>query len=195
MKQLDDLEELDDEIDKIIDAEYIHLFKSQIGLSTCQFLKADSNNILSPHSSGVFITKGGVHYVLTASHVISDWSDSSKLFVEIEHGHISIVGKGCGTDLNETKLDVAYIRLSTSIVPLLERWYKFFPVDRLKNKKELITDEVYCVYGFPTKNRVTTVFATVQSVLLWEQVPKDRTTAPGHDRSFDQSLCRSAAAL
>lgn len=90
---------------------------------------------------------------MTASHVIEDWSNSSKLFVEIEEGHVSIVGKGCGSGLDSTKIDIAYIRLKEEIVPLLMRWYKFLTIDELLHNNKILTEANYCVYGYPVQNR------------------------------------------
>lgn len=81
-----------------------------------------------PYASGVLADLGGDLYILTASHVIDEWSEEQRLFIEFENGYISVVGKGCGTIFEkEKRLDVAYIKLKGELAFVLKKWYKFLP--------------------------------------------------------------------
>lgn len=150
-------DELDNYIDYLINSELGKLLEHDIGPYTCQFLKlkSGSGKDLLPFASGVLAELGKSYYILTASHVIEDWSNDNELFIEIEGGgHISVVGKGCGTKMEkEEKLDVAYIKLKDAIVPLLKRWYKFLPIERFLHHEKLFDETNYCAYGFPVANQ------------------------------------------
>lgn len=145
--------DIDEYIDNVINAELSKLITKKIGPFTCQFLKYDQIKGLTPFASGVMAEFNGNHFIITASHVIEDWSNESKLFVEIENGHISIVGKACGTE-TETgeKLDVAYIKLKDEIVPNLRKWYEFLTAEQLLHHNKSLDEGNYCAYGFPVTN-------------------------------------------
>lgn len=151
---MEEPDELDNYIDHLINQELGKLLEQDIGPYTCQFLKLKSGKDLIPFASGVLAELGGSHYILTASHVIEDWSNDNKLFIEIEDGgHISVVGKGCGTEMEkEEKIDVAYIKLKDAIVPILRRWYRFLPIERFLHHEKLLDEANYCSYGFPVAN-------------------------------------------
>lgn len=144
-------DEADLYIDKLINAELCKLITNKIGPFTCQFLKHDPIKGLIPFASGVMVELSGSHFILTASHVVEDWSDANKLFIEIENGHISIVGKASGTETDE-KLDVAYIKLKDEILPILRRWYSFLTVEQLLHHNKIFDEANYCAYGFPVSN-------------------------------------------
>lgn len=93
--------ELDDYIDSLISAQYVKLIQGDIGLCTCQLFKQDSLKGVLAFASGIFVFLGDEFYLLTASHVIEDWSDSNRLFVKIKDDYVSIAGKGCGTEMEK----------------------------------------------------------------------------------------------
>lgn len=143
-------EELDEFIDKVIHAEMCELIIHKIAPYTCQFLKRDQFNELVPFASGVMAKLGGYYYILTASHVIEDWSDANPLFLQIKDGYMSVAGKGCGTHIEkEKRLDTAYIKLKPTAVPLLKQWYKFLTISKFLYHYKLLLDADYCVFGFP----------------------------------------------
>jgi len=150
---MEEADELDLHIDNLINGELSKIITSKIAPFTCQFLKHDPVKGLKPFASGVMAELAGAYFILTASHVIEDWSDQNKLFVEIEKGHISVVGKASGTE-TETgeKLDVAYIKLKDELVPILKRWYQFLAFDQLLHHNKVFDEGNYCAYGFPVVN-------------------------------------------
>jgi hypothetical protein len=146
-------DELDKHIDHLINAELSKLLKESIGPYTCQFLRHDTKKGLLPFASGVLAELGGSHYILTASHVIEDWAEPNKLFIEFREAHISVVGKGSGTEMGkEEGLDVAYIKLKDTIVPILKQWYQFLPIENFLHHDKILDEQNYCAYGFPAAN-------------------------------------------
>ncbi len=151
---MEEPDELDQYIDSLIHQELGRLLEHDINPYTCQFLRLKSDKNLEPFASGVLAELGSSCYILTASHVIEDWSNDNKLFIEIEgDAHISVAGKACGTEMErEEKLDIAYIKLKDAIVPILRRWYKFLPLERFLYHRKLLHEPNYCAYGFPVAN-------------------------------------------
>ncbi len=146
---MEEPDELDNHIDTLINAELTKLVAEKIARYTCHFLKQDASKRLVPFASGVLAELGGNYYILTASHVIEDWSDSNKLFVEIHGGHVSVVGKAYGTEETEDKLDITYIKLKPAIVPLLKAWYQFLTLDKFLEHNKSLLEANYCAYGYP----------------------------------------------
>jgi hypothetical protein len=150
---MEEPDELDKYIDSLINAELCKLITNEIGPYTCQLLKQDPVKGLIPFASGVFAELGGSYYILTASHVIEDWSDTNRLFLEIKNGHMSVVGKACGTEIErEQKIDVAYIKLKDVAIPLLKQWYKFLSIEKFLHHEKVFDEANYCVYGYPVAN-------------------------------------------
>jgi hypothetical protein len=150
---MEEPDELDLHIDILINEELSKLITHKIGPFTCQFLKYDTEKGLMPFASGIMVELNGSHFILTASHVIEDWSDANKLFIEIENGHISVVGKASGTE-TETgeRIDVAYIKLKDELIPILRKWYKFLTAEQLLHHNKIFDEGNYCAYGFPVIN-------------------------------------------
>ena len=146
---MEEPEELDKYIDTLINAELNKLVAERIAPYTCQFLKMDTGKGLIPFASGVLAELSSNYYILTASHVIEDWSDTNKLFVEIRGGHVSVVGKAYGTEETEDKLDITYIKLKPAIVPYLKDWYKFLTLDKFFEHNKSLLEPDYCAYGYP----------------------------------------------
>lgn len=154
MDEKEDYDELDAYIDTLIHEEYVKLLEGDIGLCTCQLFKHDLVKGTTPFASGVFTVLGDDFYLLTASHVIEDWSDSNRLFVKIGDGYVSIVGKGCGTEMDkEEKIDAAYIKLKPELVSILVQWYRFLPYDRCLFHEKKFEEPTYCVFGYPVVNK------------------------------------------
>src|SRR5665213_1770280 len=128
----EEYDELDEYIDTLINEELTKLIQGDIGLSTCQFFKEDGKGGLTPFTSGVMVEFGPSSYILTASHVIEDWSNASKLFVPLKDTHISVVGHAYGTHMDEGKrYDIAYIKLTPELALLLRYSYRFMPVHKM----------------------------------------------------------------
>lgn len=151
MEERDDLDEF---IDHLINAELVKLIEGDIGLCTCQLFKHDSGKETVPSASGVFVSLQDSFYLLTASHVIEDWSDSNRLFVQIKNDYVAIVGKGCGTEVGkEEKIDSAYIKLKPELVLLLAQWYRFLPYSRFLCDMKVFDEANYCAFGYPVINK------------------------------------------
>jgi len=154
MKAEEDYNELDAYIDTLINEEYVKLLEGDIGLCTCQLFRQDSVNNASPFASGVFVVFEDEFYLLTASHVIEDWSDSNRLFVKIGNAYVSIAGKGCGTEIDKVKkIDAAYIKLKPELISILVQWYRFLPHDKCLFLKKRFEEQNYCVFGYPVINK------------------------------------------
>ena len=154
MEELQENEELDAYIDSLITAEYVKLIEDDIGLCTCQLFKNDLTKGVVPFASGVFVFLGDEFYLLTASHVIEDWSDSNHLFVKIKDDYVSIVGKGYGTEMEkDEKIDAAYIKLKPQLVSLLVQSYRFLPYHRFLFHEKIFHESSYCAFGYPVINK------------------------------------------
>jgi len=151
---MEERDELDDYIDKLINAELVKLLEGDIGLCSCQLFKHDSVKRITPFASGVLVFLGESFYLLTASHVIENWSDSNRLFVQIKDEYVSIAGKGCGTEIIEDeKLDAAYIKLKPELAVLLSQWYRFLPYHRFLHDAKVFDEANYCAFGYPVINK------------------------------------------
>ncbi len=147
------MDELDNYVDEFINAEYVKLIEGDIGLCTCQLFINESGTPV-PFASGVFVFLGDNFYLLTASHVIEDWSDSNKLFVRIGREFISIAGKGCGTEIDkEEKLDAAYVKLKSELVAILVLHYRFLPYHKILHDEKIFDEPNYCAFGYPVINK------------------------------------------
>jgi len=154
MDESEENDELDNYIDSLINAEYVKLIEGDIGLCTCQLFKHDLIKGAVPFASGVFVFLGDEFYLLTASHVIEDWSDSNHLFVSIKDDYVSIVGKGCGTEMEKVhKIDAAYIKLKPQLVSLLVQSYRFLPYHRFLFHEKIFHEPIYCAFGYPVINK------------------------------------------
>lgn len=154
MDENEEYDELDAYIDTLINEEYYNLINGDIGLTTCQLFKHDLAKDIVPFASGVFLEFGSDYYLLTASHVVEDWSDANKLFLKYADTYISIAGKACGTEMDkEQKIDSAYIKLKPELIPLLLQYYKFLPFERCLFDAKELEDASYCVFGYPTINK------------------------------------------
>ncbi len=75
---------LDKALDEVVGKEIIR--------HTCQLLKMGDKRLV-PHGSGVLVIIGGIHFLLTASHVTEGWSDESPLFIRVGNTkHVSLLG-------------------------------------------------------------------------------------------------------
>ena len=127
------------------------LFRDQIAPSTCQLLHKNPGGELRPYASGVWARLDGVHYLLTAGHVMEDWRDDHPLLVKVEGGYTSVVGKGLLSHYEQdARIDLGCIRLLDSLLPVLKDEYRFWDLDKLPGP---MTMELYncCLYGFDEK--------------------------------------------
>ena len=109
---------------------------------------------MSPFGSGVLAVISDKHFIITASHVTNDWSDSNPLYLRISSGYISLVGELRQTDLkHDEKMDLAYIILDDKVSLELEKSYKFLPLSKFRRHLNLLFAGQYCVLGFPVKNQ------------------------------------------
>lgn len=151
---MEEYDELDEYIDGLINEEYIKLILGDIGLSTCQFFKENDKTKMSPFASGVLIEVSTSCYILTASHVIEDWSNNDKLFVPLKDDYISIAGHAYGTVIDsEDRLDVAYIKLAPELAILLRAWYRFLPLAKILHNDKSLLESNYCIFGYPVINK------------------------------------------
>jgi len=145
---------LDEYIDVLINEERTKLIQGDIGLSTCQFFKEDGKGGVTPFASGVMVELGPSSYILTASHVIEDWSNASKLFVPLADTHVSVVGHAYGTTMDkENKYDIAYIKLTPELARLLRYTYRFMPIHKMLHHWKSLLEPNYCIFGYPVINQ------------------------------------------
>jgi hypothetical protein len=140
--------EFNEELDRKVD----ELMKEEMLPSTCQFyVKEDSKMV--KHASGVFVETKNFLFVLTASHVVEELSDSKPLFVKIHGGFVSMLGLVQQSDLDRSKnADVAYIKLNTAIHKDLRASYKFIPISKFRHHPVTLDASNYCVFGYPTES-------------------------------------------
>lgn len=123
---------------------------------TCQFFEKGTNG-MKPYGSGVFVIIHGVHFIFTASHVVNAIAEKSlDLFIPLDSGkYIKVLGTFMYTDLNNDKgIDLAYIKLDDQMIPDLNEYYNFLPIDKVrKHDRLLVGGANYCVVGFPENNR------------------------------------------
>ena len=151
---MEERDDLDDYVDELINAEYVKLIQGDIGQCTCQLFKKALDDTTTPFASGVFTFLGESFYLLTASHVIEDWSDSNKLFVKVGESFVSVVGKGCGTEIeNSEKIDTAYIKLKQEIVKILVQHYRFLPFQKILHQRKIFNEPNFCAFGYPVINK------------------------------------------
>lgn len=150
----DDDNQIDNYIDQFINDELNSLINGDIGLSTCQFFKANDCRTAVPFASGVMVELDGSSYIITASHVIEDWSNDNKLFVPFDDTYISVVGHAHATELDKShRLDVGYIKLAPKIVPLLRQYYRFIPLQKMLHHNKSLLEPNYCIFGYPVINQ------------------------------------------
>ena len=151
---MEDYDELDEYIDTLINEELTNLIQGDIGLSTCQFFKQDGQGGMNPFASGVMVEFGPSRYILTASHVIEDWSKASRLFVPVGEAFVSFNGHAYGTEMdNKNRYDIAYIKLTPEVVTVLRLWYRFIPNHKMLHHNKSFFEPNYCVFGYPVSNK------------------------------------------
>ena len=65
---------------------------------------------MKPYGSGVLVILNENYYILTASHVVEDWSNEHQLFIRHRKGYVSVVGTMSQTIIeNQEKVDLAFI--------------------------------------------------------------------------------------
>ncbi len=147
-------DEIDELLDQLINQELNSLVNGDIGLSTCQFFKPKDNRTTVPFASGVMVELDNSAYILTASHVIEDWSNDSKLFIPFEDTYISVIGHAHGIESDKLHhLDVGYIKLAPKIVPLLNQFYRFIPLKQMMHDDKSLLEANYCIFGYPVVNQ------------------------------------------
>jgi len=146
-------DKLDEYIDSLINEELSKLIQGDIGLSTCQFFKEDGKGGVTPFASGVMVELGPSSYILTASHVIEDWSNASKLFIPLADDYISIAGHAYGTEMDkQNRFDIAYIKLTAQLATVLRYSYRFIPAHQMLHHDKSLLEANYCVFGYPVIN-------------------------------------------
>jgi hypothetical protein len=151
---MEEYDELDEYIDTLINEELTKLIKGDIGLSTCQFFKEDGKGGVTPFATGVMVEFGPSCYILTASHVIEDWSKASKLFVPLEEAYVSVTGHAYGTEMDKkNRYDIAYIKLKPEMAKLLRYSYRFIPAKKMLHHNKSFFEPNYCIFGYPVINQ------------------------------------------
>ena len=121
---------------------------------TCQLLVKDENGKLKPHGSGVFVVINEIHFLLTASHVTTNWSNENQLYIRIgKNNYVSLIGELRETDLDKDKnVDLAYVKIDDLILEDLKKPYIFLPVSKIRQHEKLLDGMNYCVMGYPEKS-------------------------------------------
>lgn len=138
------------EVDKILD----HIMSTELAPHTCQIFEQDKPKGMKPYGSGVMVILNEIHYLLTASHVVENWSDEHQLFIKSRRGYISIVGIMSQTDIDKSEgVDLAFIRLDHEILPKIQAGYRFLPISKFRRHVNLLDAAQYCVIGYPELNK------------------------------------------
>ncbi len=141
------------EIDEIIS----QMTGEKILRHTCQLLTKDEKGKLKPHGSGVFVVINEIHFLLTASHVTTEWSNENQIYIRIgKNNYVSLVGELRETDLEkDNKVDLAYIKIDDVVVNELKKPYIFLPVSKIRLHEKLLDGMNYCIMGYPEKSVAT----------------------------------------
>lgn len=138
------------EIDKVLD----YVMSNELVPHTIQLFEHGPSKRMKPYASGVLAILNNKHYILTASHVVENWSDEHQLYVRHRKGYVSIVGTTSSTVIEKTeKVDLAYILLEEEVVKFLIDGYKFLPISKFRRHIDLLDAAQYCVVGFPEVNQ------------------------------------------
>jgi len=138
------------EVDRILD----HIMSNELATHTCQIFEQGKPSGMKPYGSGVMVILNEAYFLLTASHVVEDWSDEHQLYIKSRRGYISIVGTMSQTDIAKSEgVDLAFIKLDQEILPEIEAGYKFLPISKFRKHVNLLDAAQYCVIGYPEINK------------------------------------------
>ncbi|MEE1945842.1 hypothetical protein VRU48_12040 [Pedobacter sp. KR3-3] len=138
------------EVDKMLD----HIMSTELAPHTCQIFEKGRPKGMKPYGAGVMVILNEMYFLLTASHVVEDWSDENQLFIKSKRGYISIVGTMSQTDIAKSEgVDLAFIKLDEVILPEILAGYKFLPLSKFRKHINLLDAAQYCVIGYPEINK------------------------------------------
>jgi len=138
------------EVDRIFD----YVMSTKLAPHTCQIFEMDKPKGMKPYGSGVMVILNENHFLLTASHVVEDWSNEHQLFIKSRRGYVSIVGNMSQTDIDKSEgVDLAFIKLDDEILPEIKAGYKFLPISKFRRHVNLVDAAQYCVIGYPEINK------------------------------------------
>jgi len=143
-------EELDWMVDEVINDELHKLAQEHIAPYTCQLFVLE-NGIMKSYASGVFAFLGDSIYLLTALHVVRDFSDTNPLYFMIREEAFELDGTVIGMESEENRIDLGYIRLEEKLVLTISLKYKFLSIDRILFPEGFFAEPEYCVFGYPTQ--------------------------------------------
>ena len=116
------------------------------------FLK---NTKLKPFGSGILAFIHEKYFLLTASHVAEFLSeDKHQLWLQIgKNDYINLLGEIKLTEIkNSNNIDLAYIKLDSQLIPLLNKSYSFLTIDKFSKHNKILDEINYCILGFPENN-------------------------------------------
>lgn len=146
------------------------------------------NNDFYPFGSGVLLETHGLHFLLTASHVVAYLDEPDKsLFVRVdENKFINIIGKTNRTKIELSgNVDLAYIKLEETMLNYLAKSYKFLPINKILKHNPVLGGSNYCVLGYPEKNliKVDGLFDTGPSLFITNAAKENRYSYYGFDKN------------
>ena len=123
---------------------------------TCQLFLPGGKFSVSPLGSGVFVTIGTLHYILTAAHVAEKHRNPNQFLVLQKNGKFLEIKGDCQYTnyRNLTKIDVAYIKISNELKVILSDSFEFLSQDKIIGSHQLMDAANYAVFGYPEKNVV-----------------------------------------
>lgn len=139
--------EFKNELPNVVD----RMIARKIARHTCQLVFKDKNGKLTSKGSGVLFVVKGVHFLLTASHLTQEWSNSNPLFIVVNNNHlIALEGDLREADFYNGKIvDLSYVKIAESILPNLQKSYTFLPYSKISENTGLTKGGNYSIIVYP----------------------------------------------
>jgi hypothetical protein len=160
-------EELDRMVDEFMNEQLEKLATEHIAPYTCQlFVKV--NGEMKPQASGVFIILNDSIYLLTALHVVEQFTETNPLYFMIGEEAFELDGTVMGLK-GEGRIDLGYIRLKEGQVLTIALKYSFLPIERILYPTSYFEEEGFCVFGYPTQlDKAMSYFSQEHSIKAYD---------------------------
>jgi len=146
---------------------------------TCQFLVKEKGQFKG-YGSGVFLKVDGLHFLISAAHVLEEQPHSLCVPTGIGTGGLILQG-----DINTNKIsglrkddriDIGVFKLTDETITGLNDFYDFLDQDELEVNHDLELKEQYLTFGYPvsqTKPKYKTVEVTANPFCFstWPKAP------------------------
>ncbi len=130
---------------------FVDIAAKKIRWHTCQIFVKGGKYGFKPLGSAVLATIKNDDYLFSASHVIEKLTIESPGYIQTSTGFLIITGESQESSIEEnSKIDIAYIKLETSFALELKKSYKFLTEDKILRNHIPLNTTQYLTLGFPT---------------------------------------------